>query len=102
VVVVSPEEVRRIARLAKLTLAPDEEARLSGQLSRILDAMDELAALDAEPDPPAARAAKATALRPDLVRAGIPREEALAAAPDADPESGTFRVPAVLDTESDA
>ena len=99
---VSPEEVRRIARLAKLTLAPDEEVRLSAQLSRILDAMDQLAALDAEPSPPAARTGTPGALRPDIVHSGIPRDEVLSSAPDADPGSGTFRVPPVLDTESSA
>ena len=99
---VSRGEVRRIAKLAKLTLDPAEEERLSGQLSRILEAMDELAALDAEPPAPSAAGATvvAASLRPDIVRPGIAREEVLSLAPEADAASGTFRVPPVLDTES--
>jgi len=45
---------------------------------------------------PMSHAAATGVFREDVVREGLPRETVLAAAPDADPESGLFRVPRVL------
>lgn len=97
------EEVRRIARLARLSLAPDEEAALAAQLSRILEYIDLLEEIDAEPPPgEAADPVTGAGLRPDLVRPGIPRSDILALGRAADLASGTIRVPAVLDREAGA
>ncbi len=40
------EQVRHVAQLARLQLSPEEEQRYQGQLSAILDAVDQLGALD--------------------------------------------------------
>jgi aspartyl-tRNA(Asn)/glutamyl-tRNA(Gln) amidotransferase subunit C len=42
----STEEVRRIAALARLRLSPEEETRLAGELSAILDYVRQLEELD--------------------------------------------------------
>ncbi len=43
---VTEADVRRIAKLARLRLSDDEVSRYGGQLSKILEAMAELGALD--------------------------------------------------------
>jgi aspartyl-tRNA(Asn)/glutamyl-tRNA(Gln) amidotransferase subunit C len=92
---ISPDEVRRIASLAKLRLEPHEVAVLAGQLSAILDHFARLRTVDVggvEPEagPPAVRAA----LRDDVPGCGPGAEAALQGAPEA--AAGHFRVPRVL------
>lgn len=43
---ISEEDVKKIAKLARLRLGPEELARTQGQLIKILDSMAELSALD--------------------------------------------------------
>lgn len=94
---VSREQVRHVARLAKLRLSPAEEERLIGQLGHILDYVEQLVEADAEGEarelthvaPVPAR------LRSDEPLPGLSRDEVLALAPASDGE--TLRVPAVLD-----
>jgi len=88
-------EVKRIARLARLRLDDDQVAEISTQLDRILKAFSTLQAADLKPAAPAADAAGAVARRPDVEGESLPRERALAAAPDA--EDGHIRIPRVLD-----
>ena len=45
---VSIEDVRRVAALARLELTPDEQERLTTELSSILDYMEKLNELDTE------------------------------------------------------
>ncbi len=94
----SLEEVRRIAALARLELSADEERLFAGQLSAILDYVDPLKALDVtgvEPMTHALAAGDAPPLRADEVRPGLPVEKALAAAPARD---GTcFQVPRIIE-----
>ncbi|GJM44554.1 MAG: glutamyl-tRNA(Gln) amidotransferase subunit C [Gemmatimonadota bacterium] len=88
---VDREEVLEVARLARLELRPEDLERLAGQFGRILDYMELLREVDDEaPLPPPV----AVALRPDEVRPGLTREEALAHAPKSDGE--TFLVPPVI------
>ncbi len=93
---VSRDEIARVARLAKLALTPDEERELSGQLARILDYVELLKDIDAEPDPGEREAAPGVR-RTDAARPGLPRDEVLGQAPGADASGGTFVVPPVLD-----
>lgn len=91
----TPDEVARIAELARLEISPDEGARFARQLTAILD----YAARVQEVDTAAARGDAATApgsWREDDAGPCLPREDALAAAPDAARELGLFRVPKVL------
>jgi aspartyl-tRNA(Asn)/glutamyl-tRNA(Gln) amidotransferase subunit C len=91
------DEVRHIARLARLRLTPDEERRYADQLSAILDYADRLKRVDTSAVPPtSAVQGFAAPLRPDTPRPPLARERALANAPSV--QDGMFLVPPVLDT----
>jgi aspartyl-tRNA(Asn)/glutamyl-tRNA(Gln) amidotransferase subunit C len=93
----SKEEVRRIAALARLRLSPEEESRLAGELSAILDYVRQLEELDVEGVEPMthALAAGETPFRDDAVLPGLSPDEALANAPA---RSGTcFQVPRIIE-----
>jgi aspartyl-tRNA(Asn)/glutamyl-tRNA(Gln) amidotransferase subunit C len=88
-------DVEHVARLARLALSEDEIAALTGELGAILDHAAEVSALDtAGVEPTAHPLPLVNVLRPDVARPGLPRDEVLAAAPDA--EDGRFRVPRIL------
>ncbi len=90
------DEVRHIARLARLHLSADEERRYTEQLSAILDYARRLERVDTSQVPPtSAVQAFAAPLRDDSPRPPLPREQALANAPASD--EGMFLVPPVLD-----
>lgn len=94
----SLEQVRHIARLARLALEPAEEARYAAQLSAILGHVEQLSELDVAGVPPmthALAAGEVTALRPDEVHPGLSPEEALAAAPAR--EGTAFKVPRIIE-----
>jgi len=79
---ITQEEVRRIAKLARLRLSDEEVALYEGQFARILDLMAELSALDTA----AAAAASVPGLR-NVMREDSPRpfpepERLLALAPE--------------------
>jgi aspartyl-tRNA(Asn)/glutamyl-tRNA(Gln) amidotransferase subunit C len=92
------DEVRRIARLARLRLSPEEEALFAGQLSAILDHVAELSALDVsgvEPMTHALAAGEPPPLRADEPHRSLTPDEALANAPA---RAGTaFRVPRIIE-----
>jgi aspartyl-tRNA(Asn)/glutamyl-tRNA(Gln) amidotransferase subunit C len=93
----SREEVRHIARLARLELAPEEEERLAQQLSAILDYVKQLEALDVSQVEPMthALAEGAAPLREDQVAPSLAPEEALRNAPA---RAGTcFKVPRIIE-----
>jgi len=94
----SLDEVRRIARLARLRLSPEEEAAFAPQLSAILDHVALLAELDVsqvEPMTHALASGEAVALREDLPQPCLTPEEALANAPA---RQGTcFKVPRIIE-----
>lgn len=92
----SVEQVRHVARLARLALTPEEEARLQGQLSAILDAVEQLSAVDTTGVPPTTFAVPTAAhARPDVPRDELPVERALANAPQV---VGTaFAIPRVIE-----
>ena len=89
---ISPEEVRHVARLARLTLTDDEVARFGEQLSAILEAVGKVSELDLSDVPPTAHPLDVVNVwDEDEPRPSLPVAEALANAPDRD---GTFfRVP---------
>ena len=92
------DEVRAIARLARLQLTAEEEERFASQLSDVLDYAARLREVDTSEIPPTASVLPMSApLRPDEVRPCLPREQLLAGAPDS--EGGLFRVPRVLELE---
>jgi aspartyl-tRNA(Asn)/glutamyl-tRNA(Gln) amidotransferase subunit C len=94
----SLDEVRRVARLARLRLTAEEEAALRGQLSAILDHVAQLAELDVsgvEPMTHATAAGEVGAPRPDVLQPGLTPEEALANAPAR--EGTCFKVPRIIE-----
>jgi aspartyl-tRNA(Asn)/glutamyl-tRNA(Gln) amidotransferase subunit C len=92
----SADEVRYIARLARVALSDEEVARLQGQLSDILDHFAVLNEVDTEGVPPTAQTFEMTnVLREDETAPSNTRDEILANAPRED--GGYFRVRAVLD-----
>jgi aspartyl-tRNA(Asn)/glutamyl-tRNA(Gln) amidotransferase subunit C len=91
---VTEETVERVARLARLSLTAEERRLFARQLEDILAWAESLQALDTSGVPPMSHPREAEALREDEPRAGLDRDTAFAAAPDA--EDGLFRVPRVI------
>ncbi len=92
---ISREEVQKVALLARLLLSPEEVDRMTAQLGQILDYMALLNEASTEGIEPMAHAVEmANVFREDQVEESLPRESALANAPDRDAEC--YRVPAVL------
>ncbi len=78
----SKADVLHIARLARLGLSDAEVEQMAAQLAHILEHISKLNALDTGAIPPTAQVADLVdVLRPDVVRPGLTREAALAAAP---------------------
>jgi aspartyl-tRNA(Asn)/glutamyl-tRNA(Gln) amidotransferase subunit C len=92
-------EVRYVANLANLNLSPAEIDRMVHDLGSILQHMDQLAGIDTEGVTPMTQVLYDTeetaTLRPDVERAPLGNEAALANAPAAG--SGYFKVPKVID-----
>jgi aspartyl-tRNA(Asn)/glutamyl-tRNA(Gln) amidotransferase subunit C len=92
---ITPDDVDRVARLARLYLSDQERAALTDQLGRIVEFVDQLSALDTDDVEPMAHAADiVNAFAKDVPRASLDREAALGNAPARD--ESCFRVPAVL------
>jgi aspartyl-tRNA(Asn)/glutamyl-tRNA(Gln) amidotransferase subunit C len=82
---VSDADVRKIAKLARLRLGDAEVALYGGQLTKILDAMAELAQLETKDVPPTTSVLGATDVtREDEPRTFDGRERLLENAPDRD------------------
>ena len=91
---ITRDDVVHVARLARLELSEEELERMREQLSAILEAVGKVAQLDLEGIEPTAHPLDlVNVLADDEPRPSLPREEALANAPD--PEDGFFGVPAV-------
>lgn len=90
----SADDVREIARLARLRLDDAQVDALCRELGDILDHMQELSALDTEGVEPMTHASVGMRLRADEVAPSLPIERALAGAPRHDEDS--FAVPAVI------
>jgi aspartyl-tRNA(Asn)/glutamyl-tRNA(Gln) amidotransferase subunit C len=89
----SREQVLHVARLARLALSEDELERFGGELSKVVDWIDKIGELGDLTDvaPTSHVVDVENALRPDEPRPSLPRDVALAGAPDAG--DGGFRVP---------
>lgn len=91
----SPDEVRKLALLARLELSDQEVDHLGPQIESILGFVAQLSELDTEGVEPMTTALDVdNRWRADELVAGLKREQALANAPSADEEC--FRVPPVL------
>jgi len=89
---ISDHDIRYLEALASLRLDDAERERLRAQLGRILDYMQQLAAIDIAGVPPTSHVIDITTpLREDRTVASLSPEQALANAPDA--RDGFYRVP---------
>ena len=86
------EQVLHVARLARLELSDDEVARMSTELSAVLDHIEKIGELDLDGVLPTTHVVEVSnALRPDVVEPSLPREVAFENAPSV--ADGGFRVP---------
>jgi aspartyl-tRNA(Asn)/glutamyl-tRNA(Gln) amidotransferase subunit C len=91
-------EVERLAQLARLRLSEDEITRFAGQLARILAYAETVREADTSDVLPTSHPLPEITgrLREDAPSPSLSRDDAIAAAPDADPAAGLFSVPRVL------
>lgn len=93
---VTIDDVRNVARLARLSLSPEDEARLVGDLNRILEYAEKLNELDTEGVPPTSHVLPIqNVFREDVVTPSLSQDELLANAPSR--RRGFFRVPKVIE-----
>ena len=92
----STDDVRKVAKLARLKLTPPEEELLAGQLGNILDYVALLNEVDTSDVEPMAHAAGlSNVFRPDEPRPSLDRADALRNAPKTDGKF--FLVPQILE-----
>jgi aspartyl-tRNA(Asn)/glutamyl-tRNA(Gln) amidotransferase subunit C len=90
------EQVRKVALLARLELSAEEEQQFTGQLSRILEYVEQLSELDTTHVEPTTRAIELNNItRPDVLESLADRDAMLACAPDR--EDDFFKVPKILE-----
>ncbi len=87
----SPEEIDKVAHLARLDLTPEEKEKMRDELAPILTYFEILKELNTDHIPPTAQViAVQNLMRPDAARPSYPVDEVLANAPMR--EGGFFRV----------
>jgi aspartyl-tRNA(Asn)/glutamyl-tRNA(Gln) amidotransferase subunit C len=90
------DDVAHVARLARLTLTPEELERATAQLTGMLEHFADIDALDlADVEPMNQPYPLVNVLRDDVEGDVLDRAAVLAEAPDADTASGRFRVPPI-------
>jgi len=89
-------DVKYVAHLARLSLTPEEEVKLSAQLGNILGYIEKLRELDVTNVEPTAHAVPmVNVTRADEVRPSLPHEAALRNAPKQ--SGGLFVVPKIVE-----
>jgi aspartyl-tRNA(Asn)/glutamyl-tRNA(Gln) amidotransferase subunit C len=89
---IGEDDVRYVAKLARLRLEPGEAERMTGELAKILAHIDKMSELDTSDVPPTAHVLDVdNVARPDRPRPGLERGEALRNAPAV--ADDCFRVP---------
>ena len=96
----SPDQIERIARLARIAVSPSEAEELHVQLNRVLELVDQLQSIDTAGIEPMSHALEALLpsgqrLRPDVVSEGDRRAEFQEVAPAVD--AGLYLVPKVIE-----
>ncbi len=93
---ISQQDVEYVARLARLTLEPEELATMTEQMDAILGYVDKLKELDTTGIEPTAHAVPmANAFRADEVKPSIGIDRAMQNAPES--QDGCFQVPKVIE-----
>ncbi len=93
---VSPDQVRHIAKLARIAMSDSELAKLVPELNAIIGWVEQLSEVDTDGvEPLTAVIEQKLRLRADVVDDGNIRDAVLANAPDA--QHGFFAVPKVIE-----
>jgi aspartyl-tRNA(Asn)/glutamyl-tRNA(Gln) amidotransferase subunit C len=93
----SPDDVERLARLARLELAAGEKTLFARQLDAILRYAEQIQSVDTREVPAAEYASvPSTPLRDDEPGPSLPLADAVAGAPATDASAHLFKVPRVL------
>jgi aspartyl-tRNA(Asn)/glutamyl-tRNA(Gln) amidotransferase subunit C len=93
---ITREEVAHVAKLARLEMNEEEMEQYTGQLNAILEYAGKLNHIETGNISPTAHVLPLrNVFREDKVEPGLPRQNALANAPEE--ESGMFRVPRVIE-----
>jgi aspartyl-tRNA(Asn)/glutamyl-tRNA(Gln) amidotransferase subunit C len=93
---ITREQVEYVARLSRLELTEEEKDRFAGQLEAILEFVGKLNELDtAGVEPLIHVAPRQNVSRDDAPGQSLPRDEALANAPDQN--EGSFKVPRIIE-----
>lgn len=95
----TPDDVRKVARLARLSLSDEAVEGYTAQLERVLEHIDRLSQLNVRDVEPLANPLEITnRTRPDVVQPSMPLTEVLANAPAVEQEF--IAVPKVIDAEN--
>lgn len=95
-IVLKPEELRQLARIAKLTLTPEEKEKISAQVSEAIEAVEVLSELDGQSIQPLEQPTNLRNItREDKVEPSLSQKEALSNAKRT--YQGYFVTDAILD-----
>ena len=93
------DDVRHVARLARVALTDEEVDSLRGELTDILGYAEQVGQAATREVPPTGHALRlSNVLRDDVPRPSLAPDEALSTAPEA--EEGRFRVPRIVEEEA--
>ncbi|HEY3074441.1 MAG TPA: Asp-tRNA(Asn)/Glu-tRNA(Gln) amidotransferase subunit GatC [Burkholderiales bacterium] len=92
----TPDDVLRLARLARIAIQPDEAGAVLDRLNRVLGLIDQMRAVDTQGIEPMAHAVDVVQrLRPDEVRESDQRKLYQSVAPGV--QDGLYLVPKVIE-----
>jgi len=98
---ITTDDVRHVAKLARLALDEPQLARLTGQLESILEYVAKIQQVNTSGVEPMAHALPMhNVLREDVIEPSLPLDKVLQNAPDSD--GPFFKVPKVLGAEEDS
>jgi aspartyl-tRNA(Asn)/glutamyl-tRNA(Gln) amidotransferase subunit C len=90
--VIDRDEVLHVARLARLELSDEEVQRMTAELAKVLDHIEQISELDLDDVAPTSHVVDVSnAVREDVARPSWPREVMLSQAPEV--VDGGFAVP---------
>ncbi|MEG1503004.1 MAG: Asp-tRNA(Asn)/Glu-tRNA(Gln) amidotransferase subunit GatC [Enterococcus sp.] len=93
---INEEQVKHVAKLAKLSFSDDELAGFTDQLGKIIDMVEQLEAVDTEGVPFTSNvSASINVMREDVAAPGWSRDELMENVPES--EDGFIKVPAIID-----
>ncbi|WP_122646940.1 Asp-tRNA(Asn)/Glu-tRNA(Gln) amidotransferase subunit GatC [Enterococcus mediterraneensis] len=93
---ISEEQVKHVAKLAKLSFSDEERHEFTTQLGKIIDMVELLDEVDTTGVPFTSNVVETVnVMRPDRAQAGWDRDELLKNVPET--EDGFIKVPAIID-----